>query len=93
MTTTLRKILETATDTAVAALGLAGLCCVCSVEQAESCGTAAALLVAGTALMGAAVLLARTSAHGAGSRNYDDLEHGEKINPEAEAEKCEGGDL
>lgn len=73
MTTTLRKILETARDTAVAALGLGGLCCLCSVEQAQTAGTALGLTAAAFALAAAAVLLARTSAHGEGSRNYDDF--------------------
>lgn len=65
--------METARDTAVAALGLGGLCCLCSVEQAETIGTAAGLTAAAVALMGAAVLLARASAHGERSRNYDDF--------------------
>lgn len=68
--------METARDTAVAALGLGGLCCLCclcSVEQAQTAGTALGLTAAAVALMGAAVLLARTSAHGERSRNYDDF--------------------
>lgn len=71
--TTLRKIMETARDTAVAALGLGGLCCLCSVEQAQTAGTALGLTAAAFALAAAAVLLARTSAHGERSRNYDDF--------------------
>lgn len=65
--------METARDTAVAALGLAGLACLCSVETSPTWGTTAALVAMAAAFAAAAVLLARTSAHGERSRNYDDF--------------------
>ena len=44
-----------------------------AVEQAQTAGTALGLTAAAFALAAAAVLLARTSAHGERSRNYDDF--------------------